>query len=181
MKDYYSILKLNRYATEIEIKKSFRTLAMEWHPDRNHSDEAQEMFILISEAYEMLSDQHRRSEYDRIFFDSKIVTTEFSNWQDQAKDNAKRYADMDFEKFRAKILDEILLIAKHSTGFGCLGFILFGMLLGLGLIVKASIEGNDDMVQIGFIALVGYGILSLWAYPLVTGRYKEDRKNMNQR
>lgn len=181
MTDYYSILKLSRYATEAEIKKSYRTLAMEWHPDRNPSKEAHATFISINEAYEILSDQYRRTEYDRMFFNSEVVTTEFSNWQDQAKEKANQYAGMDFEKFRSKILDEIILVAKHSPGLGCLAFILFGVVVGLGFIINYSIEGNDDMVQVGLITLVFYGILSFWAYPRFTGAYKEDRKRMNEK
>jgi curved DNA-binding protein CbpA len=181
MKDYYSILKINRYATATDIKKSYRTLAMEWHPDRNNSKEAHEMFISINEAYEMLSDPYRRTEYDRMFFNSEVVTTEFSNWQNQAKEKAHQYADMDFEKFRTKILDEIILVAKHSPGLGCLAFILFGAVLGLGFIIKYSIEGDGDMVLIGVINLIFYGLLSIWAYPRFAGQYKEDRERMNNK
>lgn len=52
--DYYNILKVNRNATEDDLKKAYRRLAMKWHPDKNPNDkkEAEAKFKQISEAYE---------------------------------------------------------------------------------------------------------------------------------
>jgi len=64
--DYYSILGIGRNADQNEIKKAYRKLAMENHPDRNPGDkEAEERFKRISEAYAILSDPQKRAEYDR--------------------------------------------------------------------------------------------------------------------
>jgi curved DNA-binding protein len=63
--DYYQILKLNRETTDEEIKRSYRLLALQYHPDRNPMDkEAEEKFKEISEAYSVLGDADKRSEYD---------------------------------------------------------------------------------------------------------------------
>jgi hypothetical protein len=54
--DYYSVLKVNRNATDDDLKKSYRRLAMKWHPDKNPGDakgEAEAKFKKISEAYEV--------------------------------------------------------------------------------------------------------------------------------
>ena len=54
--DYYNVLKVNRNATEEDLKKSYRRLAMKWHPDKNPGDvkkEAEAKFKKISEAYEV--------------------------------------------------------------------------------------------------------------------------------
>ena len=64
-RDYYEILGVPRNASEEEIKKSFRRLALEYHPDRNKSDGASERFKEISEAYQVLADSKRRADYDR--------------------------------------------------------------------------------------------------------------------
>ncbi len=64
-KDYYEILGLPRNASDEQIKRAFRKLAMEYHPDRNNSAGADEKFKEINEAYEVLSDSQKRSYYDR--------------------------------------------------------------------------------------------------------------------
>ena len=64
-RDYYEVLGVTRTADEKEIKKAYRKLAMEFHPDRNPSPEAEEKFKEASEAYEVLSDPQKRQIYDR--------------------------------------------------------------------------------------------------------------------
>lgn len=65
MENYYSILGVSKTASQDEIKKAYRKLALKYHPDRNEGDEkASEMFKKISEAYSVLSDEQKRSEYD---------------------------------------------------------------------------------------------------------------------
>ncbi|MEK2689388.1 DnaJ C-terminal domain-containing protein [Bdellovibrio sp. GT3] len=65
-KDYYSLLNVSRTATADEIKKSFRKLAMQFHPDKNPGDKkAEEKFKELSEAYEVLSDTKKREMYDQ--------------------------------------------------------------------------------------------------------------------
>lgn len=63
-KNYYEILGVPEKATEDEIKKAYRKLALQWHPDKNSSPDAEEKFKSITEAYEVLSDQDARRKYD---------------------------------------------------------------------------------------------------------------------
>jgi molecular chaperone DnaJ len=63
--DYYDILGVPRSASQEEIKRAFRRLAMQYHPDRNREDGAEGRFKGINEAYEVLSDPERRAAYDR--------------------------------------------------------------------------------------------------------------------
>jgi molecular chaperone DnaJ len=66
MKDYYELLGVARDASEVDLKKAFRQLALKYHPDRNPEDsEAEEKFKEINEAYSVLSDAEKRSNYDR--------------------------------------------------------------------------------------------------------------------
>lgn len=64
--DYYEVLETHRDASGAEIKKSYRKLAMKYHPDRNQGDKAaEEKFKLVNEAYQVLSDEQKRATYDR--------------------------------------------------------------------------------------------------------------------
>ncbi|XP_058462713.1 dnaJ homolog subfamily B member 6 isoform X1 [Malaya genurostris] len=66
MVDYYKVLDVARTATEAEIKKAYKKLALRWHPDKNpdNPDESNRRFKEISEAYEVLSDAYKRHIYD---------------------------------------------------------------------------------------------------------------------
>jgi molecular chaperone DnaJ len=65
-KDYYEVLGVNRDASDEEIKKSFKKLAMKHHPDRNPDNpKAEELFKEAKEAYEILSDEQKRAAYDQ--------------------------------------------------------------------------------------------------------------------
>jgi molecular chaperone DnaJ len=65
-RDYYTVLDVARTATEAEIKKAYRRLAMKFHPDRNPNDaEAEEKFKECKEAYEVLTDAQKRAIYDQ--------------------------------------------------------------------------------------------------------------------
>jgi len=74
-KDYYKILGVERNASEDDIRKAYRKLAMQYHPDRNPNDkQAEEHFKEINEAYQVLNDPKKRTHYDRLGSD-------YSTWQ----------------------------------------------------------------------------------------------------
>ena len=64
--DYYKVLGLERNATEQDIKKAYRKLALKWHPDKNpdNIDEADKKFKDIALAYEVLSNKEKKEQYD---------------------------------------------------------------------------------------------------------------------
>src|SRR6266566_4251462 len=64
-RDFYEVLGVSRSASEDELKKAFRRLAKQYHPDTNKEQGAEARFIEINEAYEVLSDPQKRAAYDR--------------------------------------------------------------------------------------------------------------------
>ncbi len=88
-KDYYKILGVDKNATEADIKKAYRKLAMKYHPDRNQGDkQAEERFKEINEANEVLSDPQKRSRYDQL-------SNSYNSWQrDGNNPNTFRWEDL---------------------------------------------------------------------------------------
>jgi len=72
-KGYYKVLGIDQNASEKDVKKAYRKMALKWHPDRCKDPTAEEKFKKLAEAYEVLSDARRRREYDegeQVFFRS---------------------------------------------------------------------------------------------------------------
>ena len=63
-RDFYEVLGVDRTAGDADIKRAFRKLAQQWHPDVNKDPKAQERFKEVNEAYQVLSDPQRRQAYD---------------------------------------------------------------------------------------------------------------------
>ncbi|CAL9238196.1 unnamed protein product [Arabidopsis halleri] len=83
--DYYNVLNVNPTATEDDLKKSYRRLAMKWHPDKNptsNKKEAEAKFKQISEAYDVLSDPNKRQIYDQ-YGEDGLTATETASSQQQ--------------------------------------------------------------------------------------------------
>ena len=80
MKDYYRLLGVNNNAHQAEIKRSYRRLAFQYHPDRNPSPEAEAYFKEINEAYEVIGDTVKRYDYD-LRFQLKEEPTAYTSTQ----------------------------------------------------------------------------------------------------
>lgn len=74
-KDYYKILNLDKHASQSDIKKSYKKLALKYHPDKNISNKKknEEIFKDISEAYQILGDPNNRKKYDSLYNLENII------------------------------------------------------------------------------------------------------------
>lgn len=74
MSDYYKILGVTKDSTQIQIRKAFRKLALQYHPDKNkNSEESKQKFMEIVKAYEILSDEKARERYDSNTLNNKNI------------------------------------------------------------------------------------------------------------
>jgi DnaJ-class molecular chaperone len=72
--DYYKILGVTKDSNQIQIRKAFRTLALQYHPDKNkNSEESKQKFMEIVKAYEILSDEKSRERYDSNTVNNKNI------------------------------------------------------------------------------------------------------------
>lgn len=104
-KNFYEMLELSKNASEADIKKAYRKLALKWHPDKNPENikEAEKRFKEISEAYEVLSDKNKREIYDR--YGKEGLARSAGN---SGGSGSSAYHDFDFDPFGG----------HHFGGFG---------------------------------------------------------------
>jgi DnaJ family protein B protein 6 len=101
-KSYYEILEVKSTASEAEIVKAYRRLALRWHPDKNPDSraEAEAQFKQISEAYQVLSDKKKREVYDRYGKDGKAAKSSSSRGAASAADQEFESLFAGFGRFR---------------------------------------------------------------------------------
>jgi DnaJ-class molecular chaperone len=132
--DYYEILGLKRDASEPEIKRAYRRLALKYHPDRNPCDKsAEERFKGISEAYAVLMDKEKRAQYDlgqREYSDYRFRYTQRDIFQDMFRDpNASqvfRELSREFERYGFRFDRDFI----NHMFFGGRGFVFGGIFFG---------------------------------------------------
>lgn len=74
-KDYYDILGLNKDASEDDIRRSYKKLAIKFHPDKNKSNLASEAFKKVSHSFTVLSNKEKKANYDKYGTEEEIVDT----------------------------------------------------------------------------------------------------------
>lgn len=156
-RDYYIILNLSRTGTKEEIKKAYRKLALEWHPDKNKSPDAHLKFIEINEAYLLLYDDDARTkynqEYDQYNSESEHFKTtatketifkdeNLNKWSRNARRQAEKYATISFEDFAKMIgvvLKEVSNQSMTAAIYAISGVVGASALFSLG---EAIVTGN---------------------------------------
>lgn len=162
-KDYYQILGASEQATEDQIKKAYRKLALEHHPDRNPNDpQSEERFKEITEAYGVLMDPVKRQEYDRFRaspFNGAQGGPQFRYSQQEIFENMFRQA------FGRDIFNDLNTDFKQSgfrTGPDFFGAVFFGTAGGLGRFMR-MIPGPIGKIGTGLwlLSTVGSSLYAL--------------------
>jgi len=98
--NYYTVLGLKRNASQREIKNAFWDRAKLYHPDVTQENQAHQKFVLINEAYEILSDRQKRYIYDRIgVTGTKTNNRNYDEWIQKARERAADQSRMGYEAF----------------------------------------------------------------------------------
>ncbi len=176
MKNYYQILGVPKYSTEVEIKQVYRKLAMQWHPDKNKSANAQQIFIEIHEAYEILSNPNKRSLYDellnsqsvsasQIVINKKEKDTQYDDFVYKARSQAENASKMNFDNFA-----ELFFIGVGKAKYFFLIFVIVicGAVAVFAGFQEIFIEGSMK----GLFTIL-FGIL------ILKGAHKLSKKNEN--
>lgn len=96
---YFQILGLASNASNAQIKKAYRKLALQYHPDINKSEDAQERFLKVTEAYEVLTDSRRFNNPFKRYSSRKSYSYNVSKRRQTAQERAQRQANMQYEEF----------------------------------------------------------------------------------
>jgi len=173
-KDYYQILGVSEQATEEQIKKSYRKLALEHHPDRNPNDpKSEERFKEITEAYGVLMDPLKRKEYDQYRsnpFGGAQGGPQFRYSQQEIFENMFRQA------FGKDIFNDLNTDFKQSgfrTGPDFFGTVFFGTAGGLAKFLR-MIPGPIGKIGTGLWLLSTVGS-SLYAFK----KKRDSQRNLN--
>jgi hypothetical protein len=166
MKDYYSILEIRKNASIDDIKKSYRKLALKFHPDVCNEPNTEQKFIEITEAYQILSDTEQRKIYDELIsgIENDDNTSRFETYKKKAQQKAETYAHFDISKFKETILDNLNQAYETSKRGAKLGCGIYGGLLFL----CAGIFGIFKWIEYWFKVFHGEKEVEFWPIISIT-------------
>lgn len=167
--DYYKIIGVSENATRDEIKKSFRELAKKYHPDKNKASNANEKFIEIFEAYEILINPIDRKYFDQkrkeYYNDNKqeilkqyFSEGKFDSSKHKAKEKANHFSRMNFNDF---LQSSVFTVQKAVISSAIILMFLFGIFMILFSLYSIATNNNG----MGFpTILFGFGFGGLLIY-----------------
>ena len=149
MKDYYKILNLNHKAKVLDIRKSYRELALKLHPDVNTSETAEEEFIEINEAYQVLKNPSKKKNYDNLYV-VRVLNKKSNNryefrekrWESKVYDSASKgvYKGNIYSR---KSVQEMDIAIKIKNFFRMIFYILIWF-IGLYIAIMNPFNTSDD-------------------------------------
>lgn len=173
-KTYYEVLGISNYATVEEIKKKYRSLAHQFHPDKNHSIGADAIFREITEAYEILRDPIKRAEYDKILNTTTFVPSpKMQTWEKQARQTATEYSAMNFSEFWNKVEVELKIAKENTFNIGCFIYLFITAIAVIFLLIDDSPEIKPAAYVFGPLMILAF----IYFGPKLFKSYASDRKN----
>ncbi|MSQ80017.1 MAG: hypothetical protein EXR21_10190 [Flavobacteriaceae bacterium] len=188
MRDYYKILNVPYSSTLTEIKKSYRKLAFQFHPDKNSDTDAAKNFIEITEAYEVLRDDQKRTDYDFYYrkhfkenqktynSDDNFIKKQ-AEWSSEGKSKANEYSSMPYEEFASRVFEEIKIGVKYIPNI--LLILIIGM-FAVFCIAKIPKHGSAVDGTMGpyllFLGISG-AIGVYFLFNKAKSKYLDDRNN----
>lgn len=181
--DYYRILGIRQGASDDEIRKAYRRKAMVFHPDRNHSDDAQDNFIRITEAYEYLtSHPHGRN------ITEEEARKNYEAWVEyrraEARKRAERYARTTYSDFKKSPLYKSTTVIDGTMVF--LGMTLAVMVIAVTIFGYtyrhriASSPQDEPSLSLAVVTLT-IGVLYLVISLFYLGAWLDQEKKRKQK
>lgn len=169
MKNYYKVLEIDFGADIMTVKKAYRRLAFKYHPDKNKNPNAAEMFIEITEAYEVLKEPVKRREYDSFYKEYFKVKTNFRQssteniyknwqreWEEYGRKKAQEYSAIPFDEFAKRLMKEFSIGANYIPNAIAMITVLIGAIF---LIIKMPIILKYGRGIAAFFLILTIGLL----------------------
>jgi hypothetical protein len=180
--DYYKVLELSHGSSIEEIKKAYRKKARECHPDINHSPDAKDQFICITEAYEFLVTNH-----EKVMTDEAAYRQAMENWRKYRQARSRRragvYAQASYSRFKNTNFYKTTRIFDGTTIISCLIvsiMVLVVAVFGYIYRIHHPIPGieNPSVASLIFFLLLGMvlfviSFIYLKAYIQTSKKYKK--------
>lgn len=187
LRDYYSILGVRQGASDEEIRKAYRRKAMEYHPDRNHAEGAQEMFIRITEAYEYLTSHPRGRSITR-----EEAEKNYKAWVDyrqaEARKRAEAYSRTTYSTFKKSpiyksttVIDGTMVFLGLALAVTVIFMTIFGYSYRMKHAYSSREEPSMSLALVTLIIGLGYLVISILYLSAWIAQEKRKKQSKNVR